>query len=191
MGEMQQPIDSTHLQYFEGLLIVAIAGSLGGLVSAIGALVETGVDQNGQFPITKGVSVALFLFGRCVVGVGGAAAVLLAALTVDKFTRETDHLALTVLCFVAGSIGYRLLPMVAAQIEKRLGEVEKKAARAEKTAKDGVDSASVTSNVLSALQVLRDPEEMTSFVDDTVSHLEKVAREFPQDRSLHIVLARL
>lgn len=180
------------LQYSSGLEIVIIAGSLGGLVSAIGALIEGGVEK-GHYIAARGVPVWLFLFGRCVVGIGGATAVILAALSVNKFTGSTDIdlLALTALCFVAGSIGYRLLPIVAAQLERRLGEVEKKAERADKAAKQGSDLASVTSNVLIALQVLDRKEELTGVVEQTVTQLETLSHQFPQERALHIVLARL
>jgi hypothetical protein len=119
--------------------------------------------------------------------------VLLAALSVNKFTgsSDIDLLALTTLCFVAGSIGYRLLPMVAAQLEKRLGEVEEKAERADKTAKEGSGMASVTNNVLTALQLLDRKEEMSALVDQTISQLETLSQQFPLARALHIVLARL
>jgi ribosomal protein S18 len=162
------------------------------LVSAIGALVEGGTED-GRYAAVKGVPVWVFIVGRCVVGVGGAAAVLLAALSVNKFTgsSDVDLLALTTLCFVAGSIGYRLLPIVAAQLEKRLGEVEKKADRAVKAAKEGADLASVTSSVLVALQVLDRSEELNAVVDRTIGDLEKLSLQFPQERALHIVLGRL
>jgi hypothetical protein len=180
------------LHYWNGLEIVIVAGGLGGLVSAIGALIEAG-KENGEYIAARGVPVGLFIFGRWAVGVGGAAAVLLAALSVNKFTgsSDIDLLALTTLCFVAGSIGYRLLPMVAAQLEKRLGEVEKKAAQADKAAKEGSGQAAVTSNVLIALQVLDRNEELAAVVDQTIHQLEALSQQFPQERALHIVLARL
>jgi hypothetical protein len=155
--------------------------------------VVEGYAQDGRYVAVKEITVWVFILGRCVVGVGGAAAVLLAALSVNKFTGSSnvDLLALTTLCFVAGSIGYRLLPMVAAQLEKRLGEVEKKADRAARTAKEGADMANVTSSVLVALQVLDRKEELTAVVDRTIGQLEALSRQFPQDRALHIVLARL
>ncbi|HXE65297.1 MAG TPA: hypothetical protein VN519_17255 [Bryobacteraceae bacterium] len=180
------------LHYWNGLEIVIIAGGLGGLVSAIGALVEGGMEK-GYYVAARGVPVWVFIFGRCVVGIGGATAIILAALSVNKFTgsSDVDLLALTALCFVAGSIGYRLLPIVAAQLEKRLGEVEKKAERADKAAKEGSDQAAVTSNVLIALQLLDRKEELSAVVDQTISRLEALAQQFPQERALHIVLARL
>lgn len=182
-----------NLHYAVGITIVAVAGSLGGMVSAIGALVEGGLGADGRYVAARGVRPSIFILGRCVVGVGGAAAVLLAALSVNKFTgsSDVDLLALTTLCFVAGSIGYRLLPMVAAQLEKRLGEVEKKAELADKTAKEGSGMASVTSNVLTALQLLDRKEEMSALVDQTISQMETLSQQFPLERALHIVLARL
>lgn len=181
-----------NLPYWVGLAIVVVAGGIGGLVSSIGALVEGGAED-GKYVVTKGVPVGVFIFGRCVVGIGGAAAVLLAALSVNKFTgsSDIDLLALTTLCFVAGSIGYRLLPMVAAQLEKRLGEVEKKADRAAKTAKEGADVATVTSSVLVALQLLDRKEELTAVVDRTIEQLNTLSKQFPLERALNIVLARL
>jgi hypothetical protein len=180
------------LHYWNGLEIVIFAGGLGGLVSAIGALVEGGREKD-HYVATRGVPVWLFVFGRGIVGVGGAIAIVLAALSVNKFTgsSDVDLLALTALCFVAGSIGHRLLPIVAAQLEKRLGEVEKKAERADKVAKQGSDQAAVTSNVLIALQVLDRAEELSAVVDQTISRLEALSQQFPQERALHIVLARL
>jgi hypothetical protein len=180
------------LHYWSGLGIVIFAGGTGGIVSAIGALVEGGVER-GDYIAARGVPVRYFILGRCVVGIGGAVAVLLAALSVNKFTgsSDIDLLALTALCFVAGSIGYRLLPIVAAQLERRLGEVEKKAERADKTAKEGSDQAAVTSNVLIALQVLDRKEELAAVVNQTISQLDALSSQFPQERALHIVLARL
>lgn len=184
------PPDTLH--YANGLAIVAIAGGLGGTVAAVGALVEGGLEK-GHYIAARGVPVWLFILGRCIVGIGGAAAVLLAALSVNKFTgtSDVDLLALTTLCFVAGSIGHRLLPIVAAQLEKRLGEVEKKAERADKAAKEGNDQAAVTSNVLIALQVLDRSEELSAVVDQTIAQLEKLSQQFPRERALHIVLGRL
>ena len=185
-------LDTGNLHYSVGLLIAAIAGSLGGLVSGIGALVEGGKEDE-HYVATKGVSVPMFIFGRCVVGIGGAAAILLAALSVNKFTgsSDVDLLALTALCFVAGSIGYRLLPMVAAQLEKRLGEVEKKADRAARTAKEGAGMASVANTVLVATQLLGSKEELIGIVDRTIGELEALSSQFPQERGVHMVLARL
>jgi hypothetical protein len=189
---LQSPTAPETLHYWNGLEIIIFAGGLGGLVSAIGALIEGG-KENDHYVATRGVPVSFFVFGRCVVGIGGAAAVILAALSVNKFTgsSDIDLLAVTALCFVAGSIGYRLLPMVAAQLEKRLGEVEKKAEQADKTAKQGSGQAAVTSNVLIALQVLDRKEELSAVVNQTISQLETLSQQFPQERSLHIVLARL
>ncbi len=187
---LQAPPETLH--YWNGLEIVIIAGGLGGLVSAIGAVIEGGREKD-QYVATRGVPVPFFIFGRCVVGVGGATAIILAALSVNKFTGSTDIdlLALTALCFVAGSIGYRLLPIVAAQLEKRLGEVEKKAEQADQAAKQGSSQAAVTSNVLIALQVLDRKEELSAVVDQAITQLETLSQQFPQERALHIVLARL
>jgi hypothetical protein len=70
-------MNTAPLHYFTGVLIVCIAGSLGGLIAAVGALVEEGKNTEGsEFIATKGVPVWLFLVGRCVVGIGGAAAIL-------------------------------------------------------------------------------------------------------------------
>jgi hypothetical protein len=208
------------LHYWNGLEIVIVAGGLGGLVSAIGALVEGG-KENGEYAAARGVPLRFFIFGRLAVGVGGAAAVILAALSVNKFTgsSDIDLLAVTTLCFVAGSIGYRLLPMVAAQLEKRLGDIEKKTEQVEKkteqvekkteqvqkktelvekkaeqanqTARQGSDLTAVTSNVVTALQVLDRQEEISAVVDQTIVQLQTLTQQFPQERTPHIVLARL
>lgn len=203
---LQAPTAPETLHYWNGLEIVIIAGGLGGIVSALGALIEGG-KENGEYVAAHGVSVLFFIFGRWAVGVGGAAAVILAALSVNKFTgaSDIDLLALTTLCFVAGSIGYRLLPMVAAQLEKRLGEVEKKteqvekkaqqvemmAEQADQAARQGSGQAAVTNSVMTALQVLDRKEELSAVVDQTIHQLEALSQQFPQERARHIVLARL
>jgi hypothetical protein len=191
--EMQSASEVKQLHFVTGILIVCIAGFLGGLVSGIGAIVESGRDEEGRYVGTKGIPIPFFLFGRCVVGIGGATAVLLASLSVNKFTgaSDIDLLALSALCFVAGSIGYRLLPIVAAQLEKRLGEAEKRVEQAVKQGEKTRDSVGMTSAVITAMGLLDRKEHLTSVVDQTITSLEGWSKEFPKDRSVHIVLARL
>jgi len=186
-------VSAQQLHYLTGLLVVCVAGFLGGLVSAIGAMIESGRDSHGRYIATKGVPVWFFLLGRSVVGIGGATAVLLASLSVNKFTgsSDIDLLALSALCFVAGSIGYRLLPMVAAQLEKRIGEAEKKAEEAVKKVEKTSDSVELAKVVVSAMGVLDRKEQMPAIVDQTIDNLERLSKEFPTERSLHIVLGRM
>jgi hypothetical protein len=186
-------MESPQLHYVTGILIVTVAGFMGGLVSAIGAIVESGRDDDGRYVGTKGVPIWFFLLGRCVVGIGGATAVLLASLSVNKFTgaSDIDLLALSALCFVAGSIGHRLLPIVAAQLEKRLGEAERKADEAVKQGAKTRDSVGMASAVVTAMGILDRKEQLIAVVDQTIASLEDWSKEFPKDRAVHIVLARL
>jgi tetratricopeptide (TPR) repeat protein len=196
------------LHFATGLWIVCIAGSLGGLISGIGAMVESGLDDTGAYLAIKGVPVWFFLLGRCVVGIGGATAVLLASLSVNKFTgsSDIDLLALSALCFVAGSIGYRLLPMVAAQLEKRLGEAERKVDRAVKEVEQNKGEIAVTrdeanlqaklavsmaSQLVEAFGYLENKDFSSSQTEKLINSMSSLLEHFPTNRPLNILLSRL
>jgi hypothetical protein len=184
----------SQLRYATGVLIVIAAGALGGLVAGIGALAEGGkTTDRREYLATRGVSTRFFLFARTVVGVGGATAVLLASLSVNKFTgaSDIDLLALTALCFVAGSIGHRLLPLVAEQIERRLRAAETKADEAARQGQEASDQARLNSDIQAALEVLNSKEPMSGLVADLIQRLEDWSKTMPLNRRLFMTLDNL
>ena len=142
-----------------------------------------------------------FFGASIVVGIGGALAILLAVLIVGRqedISKPYDLLTLATLTFVAGTIGHRLLPMVAANLENRIADAERKAERAvrkakqvEKTTESIGNRAELNREVLTALQLLDRTEALPTIVEDTVGALTKMSTAFPLDRPLHIVLGRV
>ena len=188
------------LPFFEGLVIVGTSGTLGGLVSAIYAMADGGKSGDGKYTAVKGVPVWLFLTARCSVGFGGAIAVLFAALSVNKFTgsSDVDLLSLAALSFVAGTIGHRLLPIVAAQLERQIGDIKQKVEKAQSQAEGAERKAealepqiSMGREVGAARQYVASDAESPTFTQTIRETLEKFRPQFPLDRGLHFELARL
>jgi len=81
-------------------------------------------------------------------GMGGGAAILLAALWLkkfDMFDTDVNKLYLVVLGVVSGFIGYRVLPQVARRLEERMDITENEARRAQedsgKAVRKAIDAA--------------------------------------------------
>ena len=92
---------NSSLEFSTGLEIVGTSGAMGGMVAAVYALADGGRTKDGKYSAAKGVPVLLFLTARCLVGFGGASAVLFAALSVNKFNgaSDVDLLSLAALLF--------------------------------------------------------------------------------------------
>jgi hypothetical protein len=189
------------LEFWQGLAIVIVSGGLGGLVYGIAALADGGRD-NSQYRCTNGSSVSLYLFAKTLVGIGGGMAALLAALTVGRYLeppKSTDLLSLTGLCFVAGYIGHRILPAVAARLEKDLSDTKKEVAETKKALSEAeLATKQLQSQVdmgreVSRAQQILGGEQQTppSEVERIRGSLESFRENYPLDRSLAIVLGRL
>lgn len=79
-------------------------------------------------------------------GVGGGAAVILAAIWLDKFKMvrsEDNELYLVVLGIVSGFVGYRILPRVAQSLEARMDITEKESRLAHKEAIKAAEYADI------------------------------------------------
>jgi predicted negative regulator of RcsB-dependent stress response len=86
------------------------------------------------------------LFAGGLFGLGGGAAVVLAAISLNKFDMKSSDeniIYLIVLGVVAGFIGYRILPQVARGLERRMDITEKESRRALEDAMKAVNDAKV------------------------------------------------
>jgi len=191
---------NSSLEFSTGLEIVGTSGAMGGMVAAVYALADGGRTKDGKYSAAKGVPVLLFLTARCLVGFGGAIAALFAALSVNKFNgaSDVDLLSLAALSFVAGSIGHRLLPVVAAQVEKQIGDIRQKAEQAQNRAENAERKADALHTQIdmgrevgAARQYVASASESPTFTEATKETLESFREGFPLDRGLHFELARL
>jgi hypothetical protein len=142
------------------------------------------------------------------IGIGGAVAILFVALDTTEYhgnLASADKLSLLALCFIAGSIGHRLLPMVAKQLEAKVERANQNAAEAKQdastaklTANEAVGKAAVAQsqndanlNIFKALQYLSQKQTDASTTEKFRKDLEDLRAELPHYRPLNIVLARI
>ncbi len=114
------------LTWFDTILFVGVPAIFGGILQisyklTYGSLF--GEEQRGtagsESPKTRGVVLKDLITGA-LFGLGGAAAVVLAAIWLKKFdmtATSENKLYLIVLGVVAGFVGYRILPRVARESE--------------------------------------------------------------------------
>lgn len=133
-----EPSDAT-LTWVEVLLFVGVPAAFGGILQALHRW-SYGDDANGTSKISLHVrprrsyadhTLEMVISG--LFGMGGGAAVLLAALWLkvfDMFDTDANKLYLVVLGVVSGFIGYRVLPQVARGLEERMDITEHEARRA-------------------------------------------------------------
>lgn len=204
------------LELVQGLTIVIVAGGLGGLVYGVAALVDGGRKAGGKYHCVHDVPVPLFLLSKGLVGVGGGMAALLAALTVGRYLeppKSTDLLSLVGLCFVAGYIGHRILPAVAARLERDLAETKNEVAETKnevaetkkevaETKKEVAEAEQATiqlkNQINMGLEVSRAQQILAERQNATTNEVERIRgtlegyrNDYPLDRSLAIVLGRL
>ena len=189
------------------LLLILLPGALGGGVQWLSNLVQE-LKQKDKVATRKDIA-PLPMFTQALVGCGGALATTLVLIAVGKFPEDAskDWLFLVSLSFVAGFIGHRLLPIVAARLEqqvaesKRASEEAKKASEqakqvAEQATKEvgkgrAVDEA-VDAIYVALQKVLINGEELPAERTKTyIQDLEDLSKQEPTKRKSHIVLGRL
>jgi hypothetical protein len=193
--------EGTSLGFQLGLTIVLVAGASGGLVSAAAMLIDAGIDDKRHYIAAKRIPMPVFLFARALIGVGGGVAVLFAALSIGRYSgppTSVDLLSLSALCFIAGSIGHRILPRVAAQLERQISEVKEKveavedrAERAEQEAVNATREVQLAREVGLARTILASHVDAPALLERTRETLEQLRQQHPRDRGVNIVLARL
>jgi tetratricopeptide (TPR) repeat protein len=178
--------------YWQVLTLVVLSGLGGGFISAVASLLQLGKTDKG-YEAAKGMSLPVFVWGRGVLGIGGAFAVMLAIISASRYKDEataSNLLFLTSVCLVAGFVGERLLTAVARRVEDQIAAVDKKVD--EKT-EETQQYVKVQSNILAALQSLSTRNYEPTTISQHIKDLES-GRQQPQfrlDRTLNIVLARL
>lgn len=203
------------MHYWQALALAILSGFGGGLISAVASLLDPGKTEKG-YEATNGVSVGVFVWGRGLLGIGGAFAVMLAIIVAGRYKDDvtaSNLLFMTSICVVAGFVGQRMLSAVAKRMEDQIAQevdrktkgvrdsvekvVEEKARETEKVveekARETKVHVNIGDNILAALGTLNarnfDPTEIGQYIKDLES-----ARENPDyrtDRTLNIVLARL
>jgi hypothetical protein len=192
------------MHYWQALALAIFSGFGGGLISAVASLLDPGKTEKG-YEATNGVSVGVFVWGRGLLGIGGAFAVMLAIIVAGRYKDDltaANLLFLTSICVVAGFVGQRMLSAVAKRMEDQIAqEVDRKTKGVrdsvekvvEEKARETKVHVNIGDNILAALSTLNarnyDPTGIGQYIKDLES-----ARENPDyrtDRTLNIVLARL
>ena len=189
------------------LLLILLPGALGGSVQWLSNLVQE-LKQKDKVATRKDIA-PLPMFTQALVGCGGALATTLVLIAVGKFPEDPskDWLFLVSLSFVAGFIGHRLLPIVAARLEqqiaesKRASEEAKKASEqakqvAEQATKDvgkgrAVDEAVDATFIALQKADLENEDLPAERIQTYIRYLEDLSKEEPTKRKLHIMLGRL
>ena len=191
------------------LLLILLPGALGGCVQWLSNLVQ---ELKLEDKVARAKDIApVPMFTQALVGCGGALATTLVLLAVGKFPEAPlnleDWLFLVSLSFVAGFIGHRLLPIVAARLEQQIAE-SKRASKeakeasqqarqvAEQATKDvgkgrAVDEA-VDATFIALQKADSENEDLPAErIQTYIQYLENLSKQEPTKRKLHIMLGRL
>lgn len=185
-----------------GVLIpVCISGIFGGLVDGVVLLVDGDKDPStGSFKVLGRVSLNLYLLARGAMGLGGAVSVLMLEIWVGKFKLDNystgEQIFQWCLAFVAGFIGYRLLPKVGAGlqslIEKSVQEqTQQVRTEASQISQEAIRYSKLTSQVMAAFSDLGRLQPNLAALQADIAELEPAKKDWPRDRKLFIVLGRL
>jgi hypothetical protein len=199
-----QAPDGDLMHYWQALALAVISGLGGGFISAVASLLDPGKTEKG-YEATNGVSLSVFIWGRGLLGIGGAFAVMLAIIVAGRYKDETTSsnlLFLTSTCIVAGFVGQRVLSAVAKRVEDQIAdEVDRKTQGVrdavekvvEEKARETQVYANIGDNIIAALGTLNTRNFDPTAIGQHIKDLES-ARQLPAyrtHRTLNIVLARL
>lgn len=195
-------LDSPDLGFVGGLALAFGFGGFGGFVYGVSSLIEMGKSAAREYTELNGIPVRNFLTTRFLVGGGGGFAALFVTLSVGKYKEaptSQDLLLLATLCFIAGYIGHRILPAVAARVERELADVKQQAQAAEKKAVaaqkkfEGLIGryGELNGEIQLGRELLRPGARQPAFTASIVRSLESFLVEFPLHRNLNFVLEDL
>src|ERR1700691_2699825 len=110
------------MHYWQGLTLGVNFGLGGGFISAVASLLQTGRTKDG-YEAAKGVSLRTFVWGRGVLGIGGAFAVMLAIIVAGRYKDEATAVNLLFLTSVSdlGLFGGRIYWRTAADCRRQKG----------------------------------------------------------------------
>lgn len=118
------------------LVLMCVSGAFGGIVYAIASLLNAGIESEGGFrgkwKAAKGGAASIYLFGQCIIGIGGACAAVFGLVTLGKAATnasnttflQQDHLYFITLCVVGGFIANSLLTAVGEKLLKQIAETK-------------------------------------------------------------------
>lgn len=183
------------------LWLIVPAGALGGIVQCLWSIVQAHEVEKRTASFRD--IPPLSLLTRALVGGGGAVGVTLLLFAIGKFPKEpwAEQLYLASLSFVAGFIGHRVLPIVAARLEQQVAEAKADVAQMQGRVEE-IDKSRPLEETLDAIlgDLLREqvqraaspaftlrPDAIRGYIDQ----LERFRKDWPRHRKLHIVLGRL
>lgn len=182
------------------LLLVALGGTVGGLIDLFFQMELNGGRYRFEREGLTWRSFFLLVLKFCLVGIGGAMAILLVLIVVGKFEprAEIDNtLLLLSLSIVAGFAGRRLLPIVARKLEEEVAKTRKEAEeateRAEHSRKKAEEAAerAELGQVLTMGLVILEAGTLPTVRNRVIRELRELRRKRPTDRRLTFRLGRL
>ncbi|HVT97601.1 MAG TPA: hypothetical protein VHE33_08835 [Acidobacteriaceae bacterium] len=186
--------------------LTAIPGILGGLTYGVSVYLKAVDARDDKWPPSGRLSGSVYFMAQGASGLGGAIAALLVILWAKRFPDNLSDgvslLNLAALAFVAGFAANRLLPMIADSVSNQLSKLIQKTdetatkadaakeavQRAEAKVKQATDLATV---LVRASDYLRSKSFIPKQTADLLTTLETLNKEFPTNRTLNILLARM
>jgi hypothetical protein len=188
------------------IALTAIPGILGGLTFGVSVYLKAIDAKDDKWPPSGHLGGTLFFLAQSISGFGGAIAALLVTLWANRFPKDlSDPVALLTLAatgFVAGYVANKLLPAIADSVYNKLAKLAEKTdatankadeaseavARAEAKAKLAIDLATV---LVRAKDYLGTQPFVPAQTADLLTTLNLLNKEFPTNRTLNILLARV
>ena len=185
--------------------IVLAGGSLGGLISAIFLADYHHISKNNEDPEEeeKGCRcTVLFCIGRIIIGIGAAFSIFFAGLWINALKTDliVDNIFIIFgVCIVSGVFGMRLLKRLGAQLEARVGDIEKASKQAKETAKKVEmkmehigDYVDLLNNGRTALGTDDDQSpQANADRDRAIEGLRKLIKIYPRERALFLLIGCL
>ncbi len=199
---------TTELSWWACLLLVLVAGAIGGLIGAVlKALTyiseklpdyEDEASVRAHQEMCRRMKLKRFYLGRSVTGIGGAFAAMLAGTWIGKinYTTDTENvMSLAALCVISGTIAHKLIPGIGERLQGELMRTQMKNVtrlaeeRAEETEKT-IEASQIYTTVISHADTAFNTE-ISADINLAIKELVSLRKTHPLDRTAHIYLGRL
>jgi len=181
------------LSYWQVLAVVLVGGGFGGIASSIFDNFDT---IKGHEPIEHGCKKcnSAYFMRRALIGMAGSFCGVFLGIWLHKITLEandTNLLSITCFCVAIGTVSFNLLPQLGKKIGEqilndKINQADKKAEDALKTSYNAIDYSSSIAHAETALS-----RKQYNDIPQAVERLNKIKKDFPTDRTVHIYLGRL
>lgn len=182
-------------QFWLTLALVGFPGILGGLTNGVSAFLKASQLDGEEWPPSGHLSKLSFYGAQAITGFGGSLAALLVTLWANRFPKDLMDLQslLTLTCtgFVSGYVANRLLPAIADGLYQKLTQLtEKQSVLERKTEEETRNAVNLSTELTRARDYLSGKTFVTGQTEKLLSSLSSLAKTYPTNRVLHILLSR-